>query len=98
MGIPSQDFDATETPRALEDKLSLFRDVPHRVTNVGETVALWRVAYTQPASGARGHPLGPFETVIVRSKLGPGANPDFKTWFWSEHPDGAPLVVTETAE
>ena len=103
MGAASQDFNATDTPRALEDELDLFLGLDgsaalHRMTNAGETVALWRIADAQPAADARGHPLGPFETVTVRSALGPGTNPDFRTWVWSLHPDGAALVVTETAE
>ena len=88
MASPSQDFDATHTPRALEDELGLQDGVRYLVSNVGETVALFRAAAAQPDVAARGHPVGPYDDIVVLPAAG------LKTWCWSRHPDGAALIAT----
>ena len=88
MATASQDFDATGTPRALEDELGLTDGTPYLVSNAGETVALFRAAAAQPDAAARGHPLGPYEDITVIPAAG------LKSWVWSRHPDGASLIVT----
>ena len=88
MASASQDFDATEAPRALEDELGLETGRPYLLSNAGETIALVRVAAAQPDAAARGHPVGPYEDIVVKPDDG------VKSWCWCRHPDGAKLIVT----
>ena len=91
MPAASQDFDADGTPTALEDSLGLVTGTLYTVSYVGDAVAMVRVAASQPAATARGHPLGPYESLAMRPEAG------VKTWAWSRDPDGAALIVTEAA-
>ena len=92
MACASQDFDVTGTPVSLEDELSLTDGVQYLVANAGETIALPRVAASQPAAAARGHPLAPYADIIVLPASG------LKTWVWALDPDGAKLIATEAQE
>ena len=91
MPSASHDFDATDVPRALEDVLGLSIGVRYTVHNVGESVALLRLAATQPAADARGHAFGPYGVMTVEPETGA------KTWVWSRDPDGAQIIVSTAA-
>lgn len=91
MAADSQDFDATGVPRALEDELSLTAGLRYTISNSGETLARLRIGATQPAADARGHPLRPYGSGVVRPETG------VKHWLWSLDPDGAELIVSEVA-
>lgn len=89
MPAASQDFDATDTPRALEDMLGLTIGIRYTVSNTGDAVVMVRVAAMKPANTARGHPLGPYESMTIEPVAA------VKTWAWTRDPDGAGLIVTE---
>lgn len=88
----SLDFDATETPVALEDVLTLAVGTLYTLANAGSTIALVRAGATAPSAVARGHPLRPYRSTGVEPASG------VKTWVWSRDPDGASLILTEAPD
>ena len=90
MPSASQDLDLLQNePKALEDELGLVSGRQYLVSNTGDTLILARSDANEPAAGARGHPVKPFDDIIAL------ADANFKSWFWSADPDGGQLIITE---
>ena len=90
MASASQDLDLVQSvPQALEDVLGLTAGSKYLVENAGDTIIRTRAAQNAPGANARGHIVKPYDSLIVI------ADAAFKSWFWSDDPDGGKLISTE---
>ena len=90
MASASQDLDLVQNePKALETELGLVSGRQYLVSNTGDSLILARASANEPAAGARGHPVKPFDDIVAL------ADSQFKSWFWSTDPDGGRLIITE---
>ena len=89
--MASQNFDATDDPRALETVLNLTDGQQYYVQNVDSTARLrLRAAAVQPAASMRAHFVEPGGNIIIKPE------PGISTWAWTDSPEDCACIVTDS--